>query len=145
MPVPWRATLTDPHSLHTSGTRSRWPQWWQASVRPARCRTSETSQFGQLQAWPQTRQSRKFDQPRRLSSTIALRASVSAWTVRGCRAPSVPRMSTISTSGSDCPSTRRGRRSRRSALTLSGRGVALPTSSTASWSAARFQATRRAS
>ena len=56
VPVPWRATLPTRTRCTRSGTRSRWPQWWQASVRPARCRTSDTSQFGQLQARPQTRQ-----------------------------------------------------------------------------------------
>ncbi len=53
---------------------------------------------------------RKFDQPRRLSSTIALRASTSAWLVSGCSAPAASRMSTIRTGGSAWPSTRAGRR-----------------------------------
>ena len=56
------------------GTRSRWPQWWQASRPSARCSTSATSQSGTSTRSPHDRQVRKFDQPRRLSSTIALRA-----------------------------------------------------------------------
>ena len=32
MPAPWRATETEPQSGQRAGTRSRWPQWWQASV-----------------------------------------------------------------------------------------------------------------
>ena len=81
---------------------------------------------------------RKFDQPRRLSKTIALRASTSASWVRGCTAPAAALRSTISTGGSGEPSTRRGSRMRRSAWTDSGRGVALPQTSTAPcWPARR--------
>ena len=39
---------------------------------PSRWRISETSQFGHSQAWPQERQVRWVDQPRRLISRIAL-------------------------------------------------------------------------
>ena len=58
---------------------------------------------------------------------------------------SAPRMSTISTGGSPCPSTRLGSSSRGSASQVSGRGVAVPASSTAPASALRRRATRRAS
>ncbi len=71
VPVPWRATDTDPQSGHDDGTRSEWPQWWQAIRPPARWRTSETSQCGHSHTRAQPRQERKFDQPRRFSSTIA--------------------------------------------------------------------------
>ena len=68
---------------------------------PARCSTSATSQSGQLQTRPQERQERKFDQPRRLSSTIALpralRTSASACAVERVQAVASPRMSSIST------------------------------------------------
>ena len=66
------------------GTRSRWPQWWQAIAPCARCSTSATSHCGHSQTFPHVRQVRKFDQPRRLSSTIALCASPSARRVSGC-------------------------------------------------------------
>ena len=48
--------------------------------------TSVTSHDGHSHACPHERQVRKFDQPRRLSRTIALRASASASCVRGCKA-----------------------------------------------------------
>ncbi len=48
--------------------------------------TSVTSHEGHPHACPHERQVRKFDHPRRLSRTIALRASVSASCVRGCSA-----------------------------------------------------------
>ena len=125
------------------GTGSRWPQWWHASAFSARCRTSVTSHSGHSNAWPQDRQVRKFDQPRRLSSTIALRASTSASCVRGCSVPFAARMSMTSTGGSGRPSTRSGSRTRRRRCADSQRGVAEP--QTSSPSPARRSATRRAS
>ena len=66
----------------------------------ARCSTSATSHCGHSQTFPQVRQVRKFDQPRRLSRRIALRASVSARRVSGCSGWRAPRMSSTSTGGS---------------------------------------------
>ena len=135
MPAPWRATDTEPQSAQARGTGSRWPQWWQAISPAARCSTSVTSQSGHSHTRPQTRQERKFDQPRRLSSTIAFsprrRTSSSASRVRWWSAPATPSMPTTSTGGSRRPSTRSGSRSRSWRTMLSGRGVALPASSTA--------------
>ena len=91
----------------------------------ARCRTSATSQFGHFQTLPQSRQVRKFDQPRRLSSTIALRAVAAARAAcRGAAGGASPRMSSTSTGGSGRPSTRSGSVRRGSSRQVSGRGVA---------------------
>ena len=85
----------------SGGRRSR-PRCW--------CSTSATSHCGQLQTCPQERQERKFDQPRRLTSTIALRSarrtSPSASRVVGCSGWRASRMSSTSTGGSGRPSTR---------------------------------------
>ena len=48
VPAPWRATDSEPQASQRSGTRSRWPQWWQAIAPSARCRTSATSQLRAL-------------------------------------------------------------------------------------------------
>jgi len=58
-------------------------------------------------------------------------SSPSASAVRSCSAPRAARMSTISTLGRRPPSARAGNSSRRSVAKLSGRGVALPASSSA--------------
>ncbi len=114
VPAPWRATESEPQASQRSGTRSRWPQWWQAIACSARCRTSATSQFGHSHAFPHERQVRKFDQPRRLSSTIDLPAAPSARRVSGCSAWWASRMSSTRTGGrSRPPATRAGSRSRR--------------------------------
>ena len=149
VPAPWRATDTEPQSGQAPGTRSRWPQWWQATSPAARCSTSDTSHCGHSQTRPQTPQERKFDQPRRFSSTIALPfvrlTSSSAWRVRSCSAPFTPSMPTSSTGGSRCPSTRSGSTMRSWRCMLSGRGVALPSTSSAPSRWARRSATTRAS
>ena len=104
MPSPWRASVTDAQSGHAPGTRSEWPQWWQDTRPAARCSTSVTSQRGHSHTRPQSRQVRKFDQPRRFSSTIAFsprrRTSSSASRVRWCSGPWTPAMPTTSTGGS---------------------------------------------
>ena len=111
MPAPWRATEADPQSAQAGGTGSRWPQWWQAISSAARWSTSVTSQSGHSQTRPQTRQERKFDQPRRFSSTIAFsprrRTPSSAVRVRSCSAPGTPSIPTSSTGGSRRRSTLR--------------------------------------
>ena len=116
VPAPWRATATDAQLGQRLGTASRWPQWWQAMNPPLRCSTSATSQFGHIHTRPHDRQERKFDQPRRFSSTIALpplrRQSASASRVSGCSGWCWPRMSRTSTGGSGRPSIRRRRRRR---------------------------------
>ena len=67
--------------------------------------------FRTAQTRPQERQERKFDQPRRFSSTIAFpprsRSAASAAPVSGCSPVRCPRMSSISTRWSGRPSTRR--------------------------------------
>ena len=90
--------------------------------------------------------------PRRLIITIALaparRTSSSAVQVSGCSGPergSASRMSTSPTGGMRRPSTRRGSSIRGSSSQVSGRGVAVPATSTAPLSAARLRATVRAS
>ena len=83
---------------------------------PARCRTSETSQFGHRHACPHSRQLRCGDHPRRGTITIAFppslaRARASAARVRACSGPSRPsrsRMSRTSTGGRSAPSARSG-------------------------------------
>ena len=86
---------------------------------------------------------------RRFSSTIALaarsRTSASASTEAGCRVLGCPRMSSTSTGGSGRPSTRCSSREAVSRRALSGRGVALPSSSAAPARLARSSATSRAS
>ena len=145
VPAPWRATASEPQASQRCGTGSRWPQWWQAIAPCARCSTSATSHCGHSQTLPQVRQVRKFDQPRRLSSTIDLRASPSARRVSGCSGCPVPRMSRTRTGGSGRPSARSRSVSRGIACHVSGRGVAEPTSSRAPARRARSAATRRAS
>ena len=90
--------------------------------------------------------------PRRLIITIALApaartpssaSQVSAWS--GPERGSASRMSTRWTGGMRRPSTRRGSSSRGSSSQVSGRGVAVPATSTAPQSAARLRATARAS
>ncbi len=90
--------------------------------------------------------------PRRLIITIALApaartsssaSQVSAWI--GPERGSASRMSTRWTGGIRRPSTRRGSSSRGSSSQLSGRGVAVPATSTAPRSSARLRATARAS
>ena len=71
MPRPWRRSDTDWQSGQRSGTRSLWPQWWHDTRPLERCSTSDTSQSGHCHTRPHSAQVRKFDQPRRLSSTIA--------------------------------------------------------------------------
>ena len=117
VPAPWRATDTDPQSGHAPGTGSRWPQWWQATSPAARWSTSETSHSGHPHTRPQVRQERKFDQPRRFSSTIAFssrrRTSSSAARVDSCSGPGAPSIPTTSTGGRSRPSTRLGSSIRR--------------------------------
>ena len=52
VPAPWRATDSEPQASQRSGTRSRWPQWWQAIAFSARCSTSATSQLRALPDLP---------------------------------------------------------------------------------------------
>ena len=98
--------------------------------RPTRCSTSVTSHCGQPHTRAHDRHDRKFDQPRRLSSTIAFsprsRTPSSATRVRSCSGPVIPAVPTISTGGIPRPSTRSGIDRRRSRRQLSGRGVAVP-------------------
>ena len=112
MPAPWRATDTELQSGQARGTASLWPQWWQATSAAARWSTSVTSQFGHSQTRPHSRQERKFDQPRRLSSTIAFsprrRTPSSARRVSSWSGPEAPSIPTSSTGGRPRPSTRRG-------------------------------------
>ena len=117
VPRPWRASVTEAQSGHEPGTRSECPQWWHDTRAAARWSTSVTSQRGHSHTRPQSRHVRKFDQPLRLSSTIAfsslVRTSSSACSVRSCSAPCTPAMPTTSTGGSGRPSTRSGSSSRR--------------------------------
>ena len=95
----------------------------------ARRRSSGTSRRGRSRGSRGSSTSRAVEQHDRLAAARA-RTSASASRSAG-GAMCAPRMSRISTGGSGRPSTRLGRRSRVSATTLSGRGVALPASSTA--------------
>ena len=88
----------------SGGTRSR---------SRARCSTSATSHCGHSHVFPHVRQVRKFDHPRRLSSTIDLRADASARRVSGCSGWRAPRMSSTRTGGSGRESTRVGQRQAR--------------------------------
>ena len=82
VPAPWRATDDRAAVRARSGHPLAVAAVVAARPRPAaRCRTSVTSQCGHSHTRPQERQERKFDQPRRLSRTIALRR------VGGSRAP----------------------------------------------------------
>ena len=86
---------------------------------------------GQLQTRPQERQERKFDQPRRFSSTIALpRAGAHLGErlggVAGAGLRLLAHVEDLRPPGSGRPSTRRAQAQAGSRCTLSGRGVALP-------------------
>ena len=152
MPAPARDSVVEPHSTQAPGSGSAWAQWWQTSRPLWRWTISETSQLGQSQWCPQERQVSQGAKPRRLIITIALaparRTSSSASQVAACRGPergSAERMSSTSTGGRRRPSTRRGSSTRGSSSQDSGRGVAVPATSTAPHSAARWRATARAS
>ena len=152
VPAPARESVVEPHSPQTAGSGSEWAQWWQTRRPLWRWTISETSQLGQSQWRPQERQVSQGAKPRRLIITIALapaaRTSPSASRVAGCSGPprgSVARMSRTSTGGMPRPSTRRGSSRRGSSSQVSGRGVAVPATSTAPHSRARWRATARAS
>ena len=76
---------------------------------------------------PHERQVRKFDQPRRLSSTMALRASASASWVRGCSgALRLAHVDDLDRRQRRAVDARAAARTRRARARDSGRGVALP-------------------
>ena len=144
--------MVEPHSLQARGAGSAWAQWWQTRRPLPRWTISETSQLGQPQWCPQERQVSQGAKPRRFIITIALapaaRTPSSAAQVCGCSGPergSASRMSTRLTGGIRNPSTRLGSSSRGSSSHDSGRGVAVPATSTAPASTARLRATARAS
>ena len=152
VPAPARESVVESQSGQARGSGSEWAQWWQ-TIRPAwRWTISETSQLGQPQWRPQERQVSQGAKPRRLAITIALapaaRTPSSASQVAGCSGPergSASRMSSTSTGGMPRPSTRLGSSTRGSSSHDSGRGVAVPATSTAPQSSARLRATVRAS
>ena len=146
VPAPWRATESEPQASQRWGTRSRWPQWWQAIARSARCSTSATSHCGHSHTFPHERHVRKFDQPRRLSSTIDLRAApqraARLRVQRVLRAAHVEHAHGRQRAGVDADRAAAGAGN---ACHVSGRGVAEPASNAAPARRARSAATRRAS
>ena len=91
-----------------------------------------TSHDGHPHACPHERQVRKFDQPRRLSRTIALRASVSASCVRGCSARArLAHVDDLDRRQRRAVDARGQAQARAARGPHSGRGVALPATSTA--------------
>ncbi len=72
VPAPWRATDIEPHVSSAAGPALGGRSGDRRRIPLARCSTSATSHSGQPQTRPHSRQLRKFDQPRRLSNTIAL-------------------------------------------------------------------------
>ena len=83
------------------GTGSRWPQWWQASGPVGAVQDErDVAVRAHPDARRSDRQERKFDQPRRLSSTMLLARVVQRVRGRaGAARAARSRMSTISTGG----------------------------------------------
>ena len=145
VPDPTRAIVTEEHSGHDSGIGSAWPQWWQRRP-PSRWRTSETSQCGHSQACPQERQVRWVDQPAPVDQQDRL-APLPRDLVERLAGPRVKRpWDRLRACRRSPPAAAAGRRrgcgssSRSSSCQLSGRGVAVPQTSTAPASAARRRA-----
>ena len=153
VPTPAWESVVESQSPQARGSGSAWAQWWQTRRPLSRWTISETSQLGQLQCRPQERQVSQGAKPRRLTITIAFvpaaRTASSASQVSGCSGPErgsalahVEHPHRRHRAPVDAAS---AARSRGSSSQDSGRGVAVPATSTAPHSAARRRATARAS
>ena len=148
LPAPWRATAARFALLAAAGN----PAAVSAVMATAFPSPMEHERDLAVRAHPhvsataageEVRPAAPVEQDDRLAA--GCRTSASAIRVRGWRVWWTPRMSTTSTGGSGRRSIRSRSRSRRSATTLSGRGVALPASRIALCCSARRTATVRAS